>query len=230
VIGNDIVDLHFLDWPSYQHIGHARRVCTTEELGYIREVEDPSIALAALWAVKEATYKLFSREAHFPFIPKLFAARFANPVRLAAAETAIVSYRGVPTRVELTVTDEWVHAAAISPAVQVVRWKACKIDWSPGKGRQLAPSNESEAVRSLAAELASRYCQEEVEQGFQGRVPILKYKDSSSAEIELSFSHHGRFAAVAMAWPIGDHREIPPHRGIGGKTSSWEETCSTCTA
>ena len=230
MIGNDIVDLHFVDWPPYQHVGHPERVCTGEELRSVREAERPSVTLAALWASKEATYKLFSREAPCPFIPRLFDVRFGNPVRLAASETAIVIYRGNPTRIELTITDEWVHVIAISPAVQVVRWKTHEIDGSTRKGRRQVPLEESEAVRSLAAELASRYCEEEVFQDFQGRIPILKYKDGADAAIEVSFSHHGRFAAVAMGWPIGDHQRAPSSRCLTKQTLSWEETCSTCTA
>lgn len=230
MIGNDIVDLHFIDWPPYQHVGHLERVCTSEEVRTVGEAEKPSVTLAALWASKEAVYKLFSREVPCPFIPRLFAVRFGKPVRLAASETAIVSYGGNPTRVELTITDEWVHATAISPAVQVVRSKTHEIDASSLKGRGPVPLQESEAVRSLAAELASRYCEEGVFQDFQGRIPVLKYKNGDDAAIEVSFSHHGRFAAVAMGWPIGNRRGVPSGGGFIDKTSCWEETCSTCTA
>ena len=227
MIGNDIVDLHFADHPPYEHVRHPERVCTAEELRYIREAENPSLTLAALWASKEATYKLFSRETGFPFIAKQFVVRLKSPTRLASTETAIASYRGIPTRVELSVNGQWIHATSISQSAQIVRWKVREIDAaSPGS---LQPRQESEAVRSLALDLTSRYCQEDVLQGFQGRIPVLTNEAGNHLGIEISFSHHGRFAAVAMAWAVGQPGRFLPDK-FRGKLTSWEETCSTCTA
>lgn len=228
MIGNDIVDVHFVDRPPYQHVGHLERVCSTEELLYMREAERPSLMLAALWACKEATYKLFSRESYFPFVPKKFVVRSNSPIRLTASETVIVSYSGIPASVELSVTNEWVHAISISPAAQIVRWKVREIEATSRDGLQ--PQGESEAVRSLAAELTSTYCERDVLQGFQGRIPILTGKAGGHVPIKISFSHHGRFVAVAMAWPFSQPRRISQSLGFAGQTSLWEETCSTCTA
>ena len=228
MIGNDIVDLHFADQPPYQHVGHPERICTSEELRYIHQAERPSVTLAALWACKEATYKLISRETCFPFVPKQFVVRLKSPTRLMVSETAIVSYDGIPTTVKLSVTDEWVHATSISRAAQIVHWKVRETDTASRGG--LRPLDESEAVRSLAAELASRYCQGDVLQAFQGRIPILTNEVGNRVGIEISFSHHGKFAAVAMAWPIGQRGLFSPGLGVAGKSFPREETCSTCTA
>lgn len=227
MIGNDIVDLHFADQPPYQHVGHPERVCTTEELRYIREAENPSVILAALWASKEATYKLFSRETAFPFVPKQFVVRLKSPTLLAASEAAMVTYRETLTKVELSVTDEWVHAASVSQSVQIARWKVREIDTASRDGLQ--PQDESEAVRSLAAELTSRYCRDDLLHCFQGGIPILTNVAGSRIGIEVSFSHHGKFAAVAMAWPFKEPGRFSGF-GFAGSTSLWEETCSTCTA
>lgn len=228
MIGNDIVDLHFADQPPYEHVGHPERVCTTEELLYIREAENPSLTLAALWATKEATYKLFSREAGFSFIPKQFVVRLKRATRLAASETAVASYRGIPTRVELSLTDEWVHAISIPQSAQIVRWKVREIDAaSPGS---LQPRQESEAVRSLALDLTSKYCQGDILPSFQGRIPILTNEAGSHSGIEISFSHHGKFAAVAVAWPIGQPGRFSTDTEFAGKVTPGEETCSTFTA
>jgi phosphopantetheinyl transferase (holo-ACP synthase) len=228
VIGNDIVDLDFVDWPPYHHIGHPERVCTPEELRSVREAQRPSVTLAALWASKEAAYKLFSRETDCPFVPREFAVNLGNSVRLNAPEAAIVIHAGIPVRVELSLTGDWLHATAISPTVQSVRWKVREIARGSSECRQ--PSDESRAARLLADELASRYCEEDMLQDFQGRIPILRYTNGSKAAVEVSFSHHGRFAAVAMGWPVANRQEAPSCRGFTGKTSPWEGTCSTCTA
>jgi len=227
VLGNDIVDLHFADCPPYQHVGHPERVCTAEELRSVRDAERPSVTLAALWASKEAAYKLFSRETCCPFIPKQFAVCLENSGRLNSAEVAMVIHAGVSVRIELSVTDDWLHATAISPAVQFVRWKVREIGMGCTGGCQ--PLGESKAARLLADELASRYCEEGVLQGFRGGIPIFKNKKGGDAPVKVSFSHHGRFAAVAMGWPIGNRQGVPGRR-FAGKAFPWEETCSTCTA
>lgn len=228
MVGNDIVDLHFVDRPPYQHVGHLERVCTSEELRYIRDAKRPSVALTALWAAKEAAYKLFSRQTSCPFVPKQFVVRLENPVRLDATETAIVSYGGTPIRVEISTTNDWVHATAVSPAAQVVRWTVCKIERP--SGGECQPLDESEAVRSMALELASIYCEEDVRLNLQGRIPILINKEGTHVTVDVSFSHHGKFGAVAMAWPIGEPGRVSRGSRFAGGASSWEETCSTCTA
>lgn len=228
MVGNDIVDLHFVDRPHYQHVGHPERVCTSEELRYIRDAKSPSVALTALWAAKEAAYKLFSREASCPFVPKQFVVRFESLVRLTGAETAVVSYGGMPVRVELSTTNDWVHATAISPTAQVVRWKVCEIQRPPSGECQ--PLDESEAVRSLALDLASIYCEGDVRLNLQGRIPILTNREGARVSVDVSFSHHGKFGAVAMAWPIDGFGRVSRESGFAGKASPWEETCCTCTA
>ena len=227
MIGNDVVDLHFADWPRYQHVGHPERVCTAEELRSVREAESPSLTLSALWASKEAAYKLFSRETRCPFVPRQFSVHLEDSVRLNGAEVAMVVHGGIPVRVELSVTDDWLHSTAISPAIQSVCWRVREIDRGSRGGCQ--PLDESKAARLLADELASRYCEVDVLQDFQCRIPIFKYKNGGDAAIKVSLSHHGRFAAVAMGWPVSNRLGIVSGRSFTYRTSRWEEMCSTCT-
>jgi phosphopantetheinyl transferase (holo-ACP synthase) len=228
VIGNDIVDLHFPDSPSYQHVEYLKRVCTAEELRVVRYAENPSVTLAILWACKEAAYKLFSKKNNCRFVPGNFAVRFGNRARPTATEWAMVTYDGKSTKVNLSLDEHWVQAIALSPAVQCVRWTVREIArcfWDGCKAR-----DESEAVRLLAAELVARYCQEDVRLEFHGRAPILTFKTGGRAAIGLSFSHHGKFAAVAAAWPIGDSWRIMAGSGVHANAPAREEACSTCTA
>lgn len=228
MVGNDIVDLHFIDSPCYQHVEHLRRVSTAEELHVVRNANKPSVTLAALWASKEAAYKLFSKKTNCRFVPKRFVVCSGNLARLTATGTAMVTHGGVSAKVELSLTENWVHAIAISPGVQAVRSAVHEIERSCREVCQAQA--ESEAVRFLAAELISRYCREEVLLDFHGRTPILTLKAGGRAAIDVSFSHHGKFAAVAMAWPIGNNSRILPGSGFLGTPGPREEMCSTCTA
>jgi phosphopantetheinyl transferase (holo-ACP synthase) len=228
VIGNDIVDLNFLDSPSYQHVGHLARVCTEEELHAVRIDEQPSLTLGALWAAKEASYKLLSKKTKYRFVPRQFAVRFANQARRSAAETALVTYDGIVTRVELSLTENWVHAIAFSTEGQAVRWSIREIARCFRNGRQAR--DESEAVRFLARELVARYCQDDLQLDFHGGIPILTLQSGGHAAIDVSFSHHGKYAAVGVACPLAESWAIIVDSGLRGYAPEREETCFTCTA
>jgi hypothetical protein len=186
------------------------------------------VTLATLWASKEAAYKSLMKTTNCRFVPKRFAVRFGNPNRLTGTESAMVAHDGILMRVELSLGEHWVHAIALSPVVQVVRWTIREITRCFREDCQA--QDESEAVRFLAAELVSRYCQEDVRLDFQGRIPILALKGGGRTAIDVSFSHHGKFAAVAVAWPMVDNWQIKSDRRLSGNASAREETCSTYTA
>lgn len=228
MIGNDIVDLDFTDSPSYQHVRHLERVCTEEELQIVRHDDQPSVTLAALWAAKEASYKLMAKKTKRYFVPRQFAVRFGNPDRRTAAETALVTYGGIVTRVELSLTESWVHAIAFSAEIQVVCWSIREIGRCFCNDRQ--ERNESEVARSLAAELAARYCQEDLQLDFDGSIPVLTLKSGDRAGFDVSLSHHGKFAAVGVAWPIAENCPIMADSEPRGYAPAQEETCFTCTA
>jgi len=228
VVGNDIVDLQFADSPCYQHVAHIGRVCTPDELTFVHNADEPSIVLASMWVSKEAAYKLISKSMSCRFVPRQFAVSLTNPDEATAARAAIVSYAGIATRVELSVCENWVHAVAVSPAVQVVRWAVRDIEKCFSGDRRA--TDESEAVRFLATERSANYFGEDVLLNFQGRTPILVHPSGGRAGVDVSFSHHGRFAAVAMAWPARIERPTRNSAERCANLSRAEEMCFTCTA
>jgi len=230
VIGNDIVDLNLLDAPPYQHIAHLERVCTSAEARLVHDSDNPSLALSALWAAKEAAYKLISkRETCRRFVPKQFGVQFRNPIALDKDNQAFVThFTGPCMNVDISVTGLWLHAIAIFQGSQVVRWSVREATRCLLRGRHA--QDESEAVRFLAAEVISKYCPQEVALEFRGRRPMLSLKNGSSSAFDVSFSHHGMFAAVAIVLPGCDDRQIKPVGGLPRYASLWEEACCTCTA
>lgn len=202
MVGNDIVDLHFLDAPSYQHVRHLERVCSSEEVQAVQDSKAPSVTLAALWACKEAAYKAFSQEINCRFVPRRFAVCFEDIASLAARKTATVIFNGIPAKVHLSLTGHWIHAIATSPTAQFARYVVREIEQSCPENPRV--QNESQVVRFLAAECISRFCSKDILLDFHGKRPVLMRRTGDLAKIGISFSHHGRFAAVAMAWPKAD--------------------------
>jgi len=228
LLGNDIVDLQFCEPPTHRHVRYLDRVCTPQEAQAVRRSANPVKALAVLWASKEATYKLHSKDLGLcHFVPMQFAAEIENSDPARIDEKLSVLHAGVHTEVSLFANDCWVHAVATASVVRV-DWRVWEIEkCMRGAGRA---SSESESVRFLARALLDELGLEDVSLQFDGRVPRLKRKDGSRAEMDVSLSHHGAYAAVAIAWPSCriDSRTWD-EAGFAAMKSS-EAVCSTCTA
>lgn len=229
MVGNDVLDLCFLDSPAAQHIRHLARVCTLEEELVVRKSNDPSKSLAIVWAAKESAYKLLARQlAQCQFIPRQFLTYFPNGVPTNPGGEIVVTYAGMEVRVAISLTDRWVHAVASYHGDEMVCWAVREIDSYPLCGGQAR--HESEAVRILAAELLAERCGRELVLEFVGRIPTLRPKDGGLADIDISLSHHGRFVAVAIAARAGQHFLPWQLDSRSVEVSSLEEMCFTCTA
>jgi phosphopantetheinyl transferase (holo-ACP synthase) len=228
LLGNDIVDIEFCERPKYRHPRYLDRVCGPEEADAVRRSVNPVKALASIWASKEATYKLFSkRTAQCRFVPRQFVAQIENrdPVRID--QKLSILYAGVHTEVSLFAEERWVHAVAAFPAMKI-HWTVREIEKCfCGCGKT---SSESEAVRFLANYLLEELGLQDVSLQFEGRVPKLSRESDAGPGMDVSLSHHGAFAAAAIAWPAS--RPVSTRwddRGFA-EIKSWEAVCSTCTA
>lgn len=202
-IGNDIVDLGFIDSPAYQHIRHLERVCTKEESRAVRESSDPSRDLAVIWASKEATYKaVVNRGGDTKFVPREFVTHFERCEQLPSGYKLPVSHRGSSWHLQIALTERWVHAIALDPEHCVVRWAIAEIESFAPHCRTV---NESAVARRIAVELLSASRRSDVVLQFAGRVPtVRKRRTGDSAGMGVSLSHDGAFAAAALAWAAGE--------------------------
>lgn len=229
MIGNDVVDLHDCEPPAYQHVAFLNRVCSRAEVQWVRSSGEPSMALAALWAAKEAAYKLISKKiAGCHFVPRQFETHFQSWAPHLSDTKSVVRNAGIHCDVHITATQRWIHAVALETATCEVRWavrerKNCFMQGRPAGG-------ESEAARSLAKNLLGECGIGDAVLEFTGRVPKVRQKLGSSASIGISLSHHGAFVAAAIAWrsvdsslPIGCRRRF-------AELSQSEGVCSTSTA
>ena len=198
LIGNDIIDLEYVDSPHYQHIRHVDRVCTTEEGLAVRQSPSPSVGLAVIWAAKEATYKLLSKR--FPrcnFIPRGLVSDFRGDVSLRSRSELQVAWGDQKTKVSVFVRRRWVHAIASTLENCEIRWEVRPLAECGVRGT--GAQAESEAVRRLAGELLRQQFEENAILGFEGSVPQIRWKGGACGDTDgISMSHHGDYAAVAV--------------------------------
>jgi phosphopantetheinyl transferase (holo-ACP synthase) len=228
LLGNDVVDIDFCEAPVHRHIHYLDRVCTPGEADSVRRSANPLRALAVIWASKEAAYKMFSKQsAPCHFVPRHFVAQIGDrdPVRID--EKLSVLYCGVRAEVSIFSKEKWVHAAAVSSPMNI-HWLVREIEHCFFERRKAR--SESEAVRFLVKALLDELGLRDLSLQFDGRVPRLMRNDGGHSGTDVSLSHHGAFAAAAVAWPA--HGRPSPSwvdAGFEG-TRNLEAVCFTCTA
>jgi phosphopantetheinyl transferase (holo-ACP synthase) len=228
LVGNDIVDLDFCEPAEHHHIRYLDRVCAPEEADAVRRSVNPVNALASIWASKEAAYKLLSKQLELPhFVPHQFVAQVENHEGAQIYQKLSILYRGVQADVSILSTERWVHAVAVLPSMKI-KWTVGEIEKCFFGSRKA--STESEAVRFLAHALLAQLGPQDVTLQFEGRVPQLKRKGGGHSGMYVSLSHHGAFAAAAIAWPAcGPVPESSDDARLALAKNS-EAVCSTCTA
>ncbi|GAC1684526.1 MAG: hypothetical protein PVS2B2_23530 [Candidatus Acidiferrum sp.] len=226
MIGNDIVDLHFMDSPAYQHVRYLDRVCTSAEVKCIRHSEDASTSLAIVWASKEAAYKAYAKQLiGCCFVPRQFVTDFEKTSELNSKGNLTVNYAGTQTRVEILVTKRWVHAIATSSEDTHVRGTVLEIEQCFQGGHKAR--GESEAVRFLASGLLSKFGCVDMALEFSRRIPTVLLNGGGPSGIDISLSHHGAFAAAAIALPSDKALPCTQNHGRSHAYSDSEGLCST---
>lgn len=206
MIGNDIVDLHYFGAPFYQHVRYLGRICAPDEAEAVRKSQDAPRTLAAVWAAKEAAYKLVSRNSNLRhFVPRDFATDIACRGSRSGYDELRVSYGGTHASVTIFGTGQWVHALAAFRQCSEVHWKVQEIHEPPFG--IITPRDESDISRQLARELLYECGLKDACLDFVGRIPMLHQVGPFGSEAAISLSHHGRFVAAALAWNSGESQK-----------------------
>ncbi len=194
MLGNDIVDLSDLETqPGAQHPRFDSRVFTREERARLDQSRDSHRLRWSYWAAKEATYKwLRKRDEDVIFSPRSMSVSFDND-SLEGGEVLVGPDR---VAVKFYQHSEYVHALVHDPEAAV-------------SAPAIVVHVERMADREVAADCASRRLRELVIARFsaeleidptnlcvvsEGKIPRLESK-GARLEVDLSFSHHGRYAA-----------------------------------
>lgn len=227
MVGNDILDLNFVDTPGYHHVGYLDHVCTPAESQAVRDSADPSRSLAVVWASKEAAFKLFSKRLSCLrcFVPRQFVTQAENGAPLDSATELTVTHGGISSVVAVSGTGQWVHAMATFVRGQAVAWAIQNI-WQKSSDH-VTTRSESAAVRALARQLLLDCGFENAAIEFVGRTPRVTRKGLVCSNIGISLSHHGAFVSAAIALPAETSTRLS-HRFL--QVPSWGAACSTCTA
>ena len=213
-VGNDIVDLTN---PSTrrksQDIRFINRVFTQGEQKQILSSANPDVMLWALWAGKEAAYKVVSKSyPAVPSVPRAYNVSFDEDVIQLSRNCsgcyiisgAVRTPRGL-ILIKAFQTHDSIHCIGVSGSpegVDSVIWGVKRIS----KSLNAPPYFESSAVREAAKRHLSLYLNrkpDEIEihrpRGARGLgVPIV-YVNDCHAGVDISLSHEGEFVAYAFA-------------------------------
>lgn len=226
MIGNDVVDLRYLDAPRYSNVRYLDRVCAPVEADAVRRSERPEQSLAIIWAAKEAAFKLMSQKfsrAHF--VPRDFVGALGGSEFNAGIDFTMTC-DGVCSRILVSVNESWVHAIATLPGDCVVCWRVSgMVEVCPSDA---VARNESQVARVLARKLLSENGREG-ELQFAGRIPRVN-DASGNSETGISLSHHGAYVAAVIAWSSGVDGGVRDRRWAPAGDIAMGAKCFTCTA
>ncbi|MCF8094281.1 MAG: 4'-phosphopantetheinyl transferase superfamily protein [Desulfobacteraceae bacterium] len=208
-VGNDIVDLHAAETADKTgDIRFVRRVLTGAERRCFGRAESPDIYLWAVWAAKETAYKaLVKANPDVASWPRHYDVVFEDDIFRAPCP-AMVKTPLDPVRVLLFVNREYIHCIGGTPGVvcpdTIIRGVE-KIDSGISFFTGSDPELESAAVRRAAVRSISEFMNLSAadigirrHRSIKGLGPPMVYIRTNAAEIDISLSHHGRFAAFAF--------------------------------
>jgi len=200
-VGNDVVDLkHPENKGKSRDDRFLGRVFTAEERDRIARAARPETLLWALWAAKEAAFKVVSRDDPAACSTPRKYAIILDPLELSAT---CLAGRAITPRGELalriTVTDDYVHAlsAATESDLDTVFQRVDRIDVGED------PEEASDFVRRRLLGEIARCLDCPLEELSVGKEPLgpgapFVLRQEQPLAVEISLSHDGRFAAFAF--------------------------------
>lgn len=194
----------------------------------MRNSLDPCTCLAVIWASKEATYKLVSKQlGGSRFVPRQFVTQFNRHFSFDSYDKLVIFYGGAQINVEITRTAQWAHAVATFPGINAVRWAVREIEKCTPPSHQA--QTESKAARQLASELLSNCGFADIVLTVAGGAPTATRNNREAVGLGISLSHHGAFVSAAIGWRLTNYLpSLSVYRLAESPTL--EETCSTSTA
>jgi len=193
-VGNDIVDLAD---PETRHQGlHPRfdeRVFRPGERALLGRSDSRHLMRWALWAAKESAYKAEKRlDPELVFSPKRFAVELSALPVAEGQGVAVgqVVHRGHVLDLQVHVDGTSLHAVASGARAAGARllWRVDRVVSDPG----------ATARRLAATAIGSALGLDPSDIQIVRRPPVAIHR-GRPLEVDVSLSHHGRFAAFACA-------------------------------
>lgn len=209
LVGNDVVDL--ADPESSLDALHDRfveRVFTNDERDEIFRDPSPRSSLWRYWAAKESAYKVIRKaDPDVIFAHGRFRVDFFNCVG-NTRWVGTVEHEGFRVDVDVARAGDIVHAVAM-----LGQWPAKRRIISDVAHLGTRDDASAAARTALISSVASRLeCGSHELEVDGGRPPRLS-RLGESVGIDVSLSHHGRFAAFAHTLPVEVSGPTRHHRG-----------------
>lgn len=217
--GNDIVDLTLPETlGKASDTRYTNHICAEEEYNFLASASDRHIALWAIWAAKEAAFKVVKKiNPKLGFSPKKYVVDCSGLNTRAGNKilTGAVSYNHYFISVRWFITGDYVHCIAVwsnqsrlSDNLRSAIWntndKNFYLTTQNFSTREMLSirSKESRQVRILTKRLLSDNGVKNVEivrDSADGRLepPYVLQDKLRCAKYDISMSHHGRFRAAS---------------------------------
>lgn len=192
LVGNDVVDLGDPDnRASFARPGYVERVCTVAERRALAAAPDPERAFWALFAAKEAAYKLLVKLGEEPGL--------AHRSIEVAPDLASSRYQGHELGLSVEHAEGWVHALSVlGPATP--RFEVAALPphaRASAAGRELLCRMASQVLGVPGARLSIE--RRPSPASFDGFEPPRLCDAGVPTGLDVSLSHDGRFVAGALA-------------------------------
>ncbi|TVZ28280.1 4'-phosphopantetheinyl transferase superfamily protein [Gillisia sp. Hel_I_86] len=192
MIGNDIIDLEIPISPNWNTTRYLNKLFTSSEQTAIFDSEEPEIWLQLFWSLKEAAYKAHQRQFNLPrkYNPLDFICEIISEEKEAVQ--GILRIKGLIYFSTSTITSTYIHSTAMTGS-EINREACIKI-----------LDGESALKDKLFAEYSVLLKEPKTNfriQKNKNKFPVL-YLKNTKLEQNFSLSHHGKFAAFAIALRI----------------------------
>ncbi len=200
-VGNDVVDLK--DASNAGKSGDSRflkKILTDAEIEYVKNADNPDLALWSLWACKETAYKIVKKKLPaVAFVPRQWNVVLkTNRSKYAEGKVGILGKGGVPVR--LFSNPDYVHCVG-TDNLKVLNKLIWRVEALPEK-EKINPSLFLRrcVTHDLARRFSLNFHQIKIKRTKQdGELQYPQvYIDEKKTNIDLSLSHDGRFVAYAF--------------------------------
>ncbi|MCX6129712.1 MAG: 4'-phosphopantetheinyl transferase superfamily protein [Proteobacteria bacterium] len=181
-LGNDIVDLNFVD---DHHTRFAQRILSPIEIDRFPDASQNPSLLWSLWAAKESAYKAMRQTAKIGFHHREFQ---------VAADCQSIQYFEESLALKITQDGALIFALATDVPMTDVRSLFARFEHEP------LPKDQSSIASNLLIELASQSLAidpEELSIIHQDRIPKIQ-RQGKLLKLPASCTHHGRFIAASL--------------------------------
>lgn len=191
MIGNDIVDLRLAKSAHrWREQRFQEKVFCEQEQNLITQVSDPFGCLWRFWTMKESAYKVFKQTS-----PESTFSPISFTCRLLTDSMGMVNFGSTQYKMQTFSNKLFIYSFCTDHQSNIIENQYFTIQ--EHKTKQISRYIYRKILLKIADHDSEVYKQMELKKNEHG-VPIVYYKNKK-LPISISISHHGHFAAYAIA-------------------------------